>query len=283
MPPTVTIIGEGRVGGSLAQRLRDVGESVSVVHRSNFSEWLRTGSIGRILVIAVKDADLTRVIHDIAQANLNSKDDASDNAGRTLSGVVVFHVNGSLGTTVLNELAREGAKVGAAHPFQTFDKVDPTALDGVGWGVESDDETWPVLRDFIERTGGVAVRLIGLTEELKRIYHASAVAASNFSYAAYELGRRLADSAGIDPALFLIPIMRRTLQNAASAMQANEPFGVTGPLIRGDVEGVRKQLSSIPPELRSMYCYLSLALLEVVRERMDADVVDAMRDVLHLS
>jgi len=116
----------------------------------------------------------------------------------------------------------------------------------------------------------------------KRRYHAAAVAASNFAYAAYELGRRLAESVEIDSEKFLVPIMKRTFENAADAIHDDEAFGITGPLIRGDVEGVRKQLAAIPDDLKPMYCHLSRALLEVVKQKMPAETVQQLEEVTRL-
>lgn len=291
----VTIIGNGRVGGALAARLRERGVDVAVVDRQHFEEFLTsTSPIGDLLIIAVKDA----VMRDVIERTASSR-------SADLDGVVVLHVNGSLTPDVLAPFKQYGALIASAHPFQTFRDADPKVLDGVGWGCQASDVRRPAsdvqrptsdvrrpstvtsaadaVKQFVAATGGVFVDLGEMTPEEKRLYHASAVAASNYAYAAYELGRQLAGRVGISAETFLIPIMRQTFENAADALRDNTAFGVTGPIVRGDVEGVQRQYAAIPDDLKPMYRHLSLALLEVVGGKLEPHTVDAIRRSLDAS
>lgn len=264
-----TIIGMGRVGGALSARLQQRGVHVHGVAHADFTAWLTSHTpIGELLILAVKDAALDNVVHAIAHSH------------HALIGVIALHVNGSLRPYVLHPLTDLGASIAAAHPFQTFGDADPAALEGIGWGVECTDDDWPTLDAFVHGTGGVPVRLTDMTDERKRIYHAAAVAASNFTYAAYQLGRDLATAAGIPPDIMLAPIMQRTLHNAVDALQHDLPFAMTGPIVRGDVEGVLRQLASLPLAQRAIYVQLGLALVEVVRDAHDAATITALRNAL---
>jgi len=184
--------------------------------------------------------------------------------GDQLSGSLVMHVNGSLGTDILEPVRACGAMVAAAHPFQTFGDADPKLLEGIGWGIECDDDAWPLIEEFVKLTGGFPYRLPKTDPVSKRRYHVAAVAASNFTYAAYDLARELAKDAGIPVAEFLVPIMRQTLQNAARAMYEDAPFPLTGPLVRGDMDAVQRQLDAMPAHLREQYVHLTNALKEVI-------------------
>ncbi len=267
---SLTIIGRGRVGGALAQRATAQGHHVVVVERASFDAWCASSEpIGTVLVVATKDDVLPNVVATIASTRADQ-----------LRGVVAMHVNGSLGTDVLEPMRQCGAFCAAAHPFQTFGSSDPTALDGIGWGVEADDDAWSVVRELVASLGGVPWRFTEMSHDRKRRYHAAAVAASNFTYAAYELARRLASAADIPADVFLVPIMQRTLQNAADALQQNAPFAITGPIMRGDVDAVRRQLEAIPEEDRALYCHLSRALLDVVAGQWSNEQRRAMEHVL---
>ena len=267
---SITIIGRGRVGGALEQRATAVGYHVNAIGRDAFALWCTSdASLDDIVVIATKDDVLPNVVEAIASARADQ-----------VRGVVAVHVNGSLGTDVLEPMRQLGAFCAAAHPFQTFGSPDPSALDGIGWGVESDDAAWSIVQELITSLGGVPWRFTEMSDDRKRRYHAAAVAASNFTYAAYELARRLADAADIPTDVFLVPIMERTVQNAASAMHAGAPFAITGPLMRGDVDAVERQLEAIPSEERPLYCHLSRALLDVVSETWDPELRTAMERVL---
>ena len=266
----VTIIGGGRVGGSIQKRCDERGVSAAVVLRTNFENWCKsTESIGDVLVVATKDNVLESIVEQIALLRTNS-----------LAGVLVLHVNGSADVDVLSPLHAAGAITAAAHPFQTFSSNDPTALDGIGWGVQCSDEAWPRTRAFVEMLGGLPWLLADVTHERKLRYHAAAVAASNFTYAAYELARKLAEDANIPANVFLAPIMKRTVDNATHALSKHEAFAITGPLARGDVDGVRRQFEAIPSEQRDLYRHLSLALLAVVGERLGEETRLEMQRVL---
>jgi len=266
----VTIIGKGRVGGAIYLRCIERDVRVTVVDHQAFETWCaQTDPIGDVLIIATKDNVLPVVVARIVETRRE-----------TLREVLVLHLNGSRGSDVLGVFHSAGSVVGAAHPFQTFANDDPSALDGIGWGVQCDEGAWHKTRSLVEMLGGVPWLLTDMSRDRKRRYHAAAVAASNFTYAAYELARRLAEDADIPADVFLIPIMKRTLENASGSLKMHEAFSVTGPLARGDVDGVRQQYESIPADDRDLYRHLSLALLTVVGARLDADIVVAMREIL---
>jgi predicted short-subunit dehydrogenase-like oxidoreductase (DUF2520 family) len=266
----VTIIGRGRVGGAIHHRLHDRGVDTAVVRRDGFDAWCNgRDPVGEILIIATKDDVLRAVVERIVERR-----------GGDLQNVLVLHVNGSLGTELLSPVHEVGALAAATHPFQTFGDDDPSALDEIGWGVQCDDAAWQRTREFIELLGGIPWLMTDVSHERKRRYHAAAVAASNFTYAAYELARRLADDADIPADVFLIPIIQRTLKNASEALEKNRPFAITGPLMRGDVDAVRRQFESIPTEERDLYRHLSLALLHVVGGGLDPETRVEMEMVL---
>lgn len=255
----ITIVGPGRVGRALARRCRERAIDVTLVTRAEFDAWCAsTDPVGEVLCITTKDDVLADIAERIAARR-----------GADLRDVLVLHVNGSLGTEVLAPLTRTGARVAAAHPFQTFGDDDPTALDRIGWGVMCAADAWQHVCEFVERTGGIPWLLTDVSHERKRRYHAAAVAASNFTYAAYELARRLAREADIPADVFLVPIMERTLHNATQALREGAGFAVTGPIVRGDVEAVRRQLEAVPVEDRDLYRNLARALLDVVGSGLD--------------
>lgn len=265
----VTVIGTGKVGGALCRRLINKGVSIHPVSHSGYEKWLNSDSpIGEVLILAVKDDVLNKILIEI-----------KTNKGPVLNGVTVLHVNGSLGRDVLAMLESDGAHIAAAHPFQTFAEDDPSALDDIGWGIDASEGAMSTVKALVSFTGGVPVRLSDTSDAGKRRYHAAAVAASNFAYASYELARQLAEDVGIDPHVFLVPIMQRTFENAADAIHDGEPFGITGPLVRGDLAAVEKQLRAMPDHLRPMYKHLSLALLEVESLQLSSETKLALQKV----
>jgi predicted short-subunit dehydrogenase-like oxidoreductase (DUF2520 family) len=268
---TIGILGVGRVGGSIHEALNTQHgiEHFAVRHLAD------APFMPDLLLLCVPDGELSSVAHDVAVWYTSTATTTN-----TQPRCIVAHTAGSMTPDVLASCEVVGMHVAAMHPFQTFARVDATVLDGIAWGVECTDEDAPLCVEVVRVLGGTATRLANMTAERKRIYHAAAVAASNHLYAAIALARAAADDAGIPAHHFLMPIMHRTLVNAGTALRANEPLPVTGPLVRGDVDGVREQLHALPSALREPYAALSIALLELVGHGLDRAIVDELRDVL---
>ncbi len=246
---SITIIGKGRVGESIVG-----SQHAATLHSISAREFCAnpdstTISPSDVIVLATRDSALAEVIKKLSMHHAD-----------VLRGALVLHVNGSLGADILEPLRIHGALIAAAHPFQTFAKADPALLTGIGWGVECDDQAWPLTEEFVRLVGGFPFRLPKTDPVSKRRYHAAAVAASNFTYAAYDLARRLAEDVGLPAEEFLAPIMRQTLENAITALKSNATFPITGPLIRGDMEAVQRQLEAMPAHLKEQYVHLTEAL-----------------------
>lgn len=247
--PTISIVGQGRVGAALMRRCVDRGLTVVAVGRMSYDAWL-TQPATDVVVLAVREEHLASITAD-ARAHQHCE------------GSLVVHVSGLLGPEVLRELS---SRVAAAHPFQTFGVDDPAVLDGIAWGVDCDDPDWLVLEQFLAAIGGRPVRLPRLTKEMRLQYHASAVAANNVVYAAYSLARELARSVQIDPSAFLVPIIEQTTRNAVQAITTDQPFAITGPIARADIGAVVEQLQALPEHLRPMYQHLGLALIDALAD-----------------
>ena len=268
MISTVTIIGAGKVGRSIeAQAViptqAEIHTRTSVISAREFLSSSTPGQAHSsfvpghsVVVLACRDSQLGDIVAVLAE-----------HYAQSLAGALVLHVNGSRGTDVLRPLQEHGALISAAHPFQTFAKADAVLLDNIGWGVECADDAWEPTAEFVRLTGGVPFRLPRTDAASKRRYHAAAVAASNFTYAAYDLARRLAEDAGIPVETFLAPIMRQTVENAIDAIKQDAPFPITGPLVRGDMDAVQRQREAMPDDLRQQYEHLLSALAEAIKDR----------------
>ena len=79
---------------------------------------------------------------------------------------------------------------------------------------------------------------------------------SNYLNTLAALGRSIAKSAGIDPELFIPPIMKTTLENNF----VSDDIPLTGPIARADIETLVSHLEALtdyPLNLRS-YCLIGL-------------------------
>jgi predicted short-subunit dehydrogenase-like oxidoreductase (DUF2520 family) len=116
----------------------------------------------------------------------------------------------------------------------------------------------------------VIVRCLGghvllLAEKDKPHYHAACALASNAFVALEWTAARLLEGAGVpsDEALrTLLPLVQGTLQNVKSL---GPEKALTGPILRGDVETVRRHLAALrsEPEARRIYAALGRQALRL--------------------
>lgn len=266
----VGVIGAGKVGLSIARALQS--KDIPTWVQSRRDPLPLPPFIPSVIVLAVADAEY----QERAQA-------LADWIGDDLAGVLVVHCSGRLPVDVLHACAQRGARAAAIHPFQTFASVDAQLVEGIGWGVECLDVDALRCYEFVELFHGTPHRLPIGDLDAKLRYHAAAVAASNLLYASLSLARATAEVADLSATDFLMPIVRQTVANASRSIEHGLPFGITGPLIRGDVEALRLQLHALPPELRPRYALLHLALLDAVASTLSEETVLSIRDVLTIT
>lgn len=203
---------------------------------------------------------------------------------RLTAGNIVFHCSGALGSGELAAAVACGAAVASIHPLKTF--ADPViavaTFAGTSCGVEGDAAARAVLAPAFEAIGA---RLFALDAAGKTAYHAASVLVCNDLAALLEAGTRAYALAGIAPeaALSLMaPLVRETLDNVFSMGTAR---ALTGPVMRGDVEVVRRQLaalSSAEPRVAAVYRSLGLIAVELARKAggAEAAALNAIEDLL---
>ncbi len=244
---TATIIGAGNVGVTLAKKLDfETGFELIINSKSgrynaienglsseNLVDWETAELEGKIIVICVKDSDIDEVVNQLC-----------NQYSEKLNGKLVFHTSGTLPKECLEKLVPFGAKIAAAHPFQTFYFNDAKYLKGVSWGVDSDENEFKAITQFIELIGGKAIKLSAESVKKKALYHISAVAASNFMALSIDLAKEIAEEAGLDAKDFLPQILETTLKNNIKQMGSDTP-AITGPVVRGDVETIAMHIEAL--------------------------------------
>jgi predicted short-subunit dehydrogenase-like oxidoreductase (DUF2520 family) len=212
---SVTVIGSGRAGSAIAARLRERGVEVRPE--------------GELRLLCVPDAAIRQVAASIA------------------AGPWVAHVSGA---TPLSALDPHPLRF-SVHPLQTLVRArGPEQLDGAWAAVTAETAAADDRALWLATTLGL--RPFALADDLRAVYHAAAVVASNFLVTLYRAAASLAADAGAPPSA-LIPLMRRTIDN---------DFELTGPIARGDWETVELHLAAIrehEPRLEALYTALAEA------------------------
>jgi len=256
------IIGAGIVGTALAVKLTEAGHECIGIHTRSRLSYERFRSylnkdhlLLEELVPAVGFLFITTqdgMIRSIAE-NLVAK-------GLIIPEQVWIHCSGSLPSSILR--VQEGLPVRclSLHPLQAFASVDNalTILSGTHFGVEGEGEE--LGEGIVNDLGGIPHKILA---NVKTLYHAGAVVASNYLAVLAALAVELFAEAGIqrEEALdSLLPLMKGTLSNLE---QVGLPQALTGPIARGDVQVVQGHLGQLPPKLTEIYKGLGLKALEL--------------------
>jgi predicted short-subunit dehydrogenase-like oxidoreductase (DUF2520 family) len=199
------------------------------------------------------------------------------------TGASVVHASGATGLDALAAAAAVGARTLSVHPLQTCPTVEAAVerIPGAAFAVTAVGEEAFALGERLARDAGG--RPFRIADELKPLYHAAAVFASNYLVTITALAEELERSAGVpDPLDALGPLQAATLANVARVGPA---AALTGPAVRGDAATVRRNLEALderyPDAVRPYVALADLALELADREgRLPAAGREAVREVL---
>src|SRR5918912_4060992 len=173
---SVNVIGRGRVGSAVAERLRERG----IALRDDRAE---------LVLLCVPDAAIAGV------------------AAAVEPGPWVAHTSGATPVAALAPHRRRFS----VHPLQTFTRArGAEQLDGAYAAVTGDTRDAVAAGFDLARTLGLEP--FEIADEDRPLYHAGAAVASNFLVTLHAAAAQLATAAGAS-AEALEPLMRRTIEN----------------------------------------------------------------------
>jgi predicted short-subunit dehydrogenase-like oxidoreductase (DUF2520 family) len=176
-------------------------------------------------------------------------------------GRVALHSSGALTSDELAVLRSRGASVASVHPLMTFVRGSRPALAGVPFAVEGDARAVRLAGRVIADVGGHAY---SIRKKDKAAYHAWGTFASPLFTALLATTEQVAALAGVNRKTAkrrMIPILLQTLANYA-AFDAAGAF--SGPIVRGDVDTVKRHLRVLRrmPAGREVYSALARSALQ---------------------
>ena len=172
----IHVIGSGRVGSTVAARLRERGVAVGA-------------DAPELVLLCVPDGAI------------------ADVAASVEPGPWVAHVSGA---TPLAELAPHDRRF-SVHPLQTFSLArGPEQLDGAWGAVCAETDEARAAGVWLAETLGL--RPFDLDDSARTLYHAGAVFVSNYLVTLHRAASRLFESAGAPPEA-LEPLIRGTIDN----------------------------------------------------------------------
>jgi predicted short-subunit dehydrogenase-like oxidoreductase (DUF2520 family) len=279
MSPTISVIGAGRVGQTIAKRLHKLGWRIgAVVTRSRTSARAAVRAIGA----GTPHATLTPEALNADVILLSVADDALENVAQKLAKFgraiiakksqekVALHTSGALDHRVLAPLARHGAATGSMHPMQTFSGRSTPHLDGVIFSIEGTPSARRAAQKIARLLGGTPV-IISASD--KPAYHASGTSVAGHALALIESATQTLMKIGFTrhrANQALLPLIRQMLDNYESL---GPHAAWTGPLSRGDYATIAKHakaLRQFPREFQEAYAALAQLSTRVLSKKSAA-------------
>jgi predicted short-subunit dehydrogenase-like oxidoreductase (DUF2520 family) len=274
---TVAIIGAGRVGSSVGFLLARAGYAVTAVAAQTAASRERAlafigggesatdvvkASGADIVFITTPDRSIQDVCGEIARG------------GGLKPGTLVVHMSGAHSLDLLSAAKEAGACRAVVHPLQSVPSMEQGVrnLPGSYFRVEADPEALATARELVKALGGIELVMPKWTSDRHSaaLYHAGAVAVSNYFVALVDYGLKFYEALGADRHEALkavLPLIKGTLGNIETL---GIPAALTGPIVRGDVETVRGHIEAMherTPELLELYKALAKQTIAVARVR----------------
>jgi len=182
------------------------------------------------------------------------------------------HCYGAASTEILQPAAEQGAVTGSFHPLQTFAGVAgpedvATRLSGVTFALSANGWLDRFLRTLAQQLGG---RAVTIPDSGRALYHSAAVMGCGHVAVLLQAAVEIWQALGFtrqQAIESLYPVSRATLD--AVAKEGIEA-GVTGPVVRGDIDTIRSHLEALfqtLPELAPLYGALTAASLPLAAKR----------------
>jgi predicted short-subunit dehydrogenase-like oxidoreductase (DUF2520 family) len=272
MARTVSIVGAGRVGQTLARRLRQLGWRIGAV----VTQAMKTS---KAAVRAIGGgAPHARLTPDVLAADVllvTTPDGALKKVAKALAsfpkgnyrGKIALHTSGALDRRVLAPLARRGVSTGSLHPMQTFSGRGTPQLKGVIFAVEGDRAARRTAQQIARALGGIPVAIRGNS---KPAYHAAGALVAGLALALLEAATQTLTALGFSRSRAqqaLLPLIRQMLDNYE---RLGPQAAWTGPISRGDFSTVTKHgraLRQYPREFKDTYAALSLLAARLLSEK----------------
>jgi predicted short-subunit dehydrogenase-like oxidoreductase (DUF2520 family) len=263
MARTISIVGAGRVGKTLGERLRELGWRIgAVVTRSTATSRAAVRFIGA----GVPHASLSPEIFDGDVVLISTPDNVlapvakalARIGGSALRGKIVLHTSGALDRGELAALAHLGASTGSLHPMQTFSGRGVPKLKGVIFAVEGDRRALQVAKQIARTLGGIPVPIDGKN---KPIYHATAVLVAGSEFALMEASIQMLVRIGFTRRRALQTLLPLTRQMLDNIERLGPRAAWTGPISRGDYAIVAKHAKALeryPREFQEAYATLAM-------------------------
>ena len=274
-PPTLNLIGAGRVGQTLAHlwtrhgvlRVQDVLTRSPDSARTALDFIAPDVSMARAVaqIADMRPADIWLLAVPDAQIAACAQELAAHARQRGDSPALAFHCSGAQSAELLAPLRELGWSVASAHPVLSFASAQSAVAQfaGTPCALEGDAFACDALRPLFTAIGAAC---FDLRSQDKVLYHAAAVLATNFAPVLQALAEDAWRATGMPDALVL-RLRERLLRNLVDNIAALGPQkALTGPAARGDFAAIARQADVVAdwdPQAAAAYRALSALALRM--------------------
>lgn len=268
----IGFIGAGRAGTSVAKYF-SAARNTTIV--GFFSERLSDAAESAEFTSSAAYKTAETLLADSDVIFITTGDHAISGVWKTLdkdvlTGKIIAHLSGSLGSDVFSGAKDYGTVVGSLHPAYAFDNkfTSYKNLGGAVFTAEGDEKFLEAVGAIIKSLGN---RLIIIASENKKLYHAAASLASNHLLGLLNICIGILGQCGFsedDARTLLRPLMTGNLINA---LEGGTEQALTGPIERGDTATVRAHLNALDTADQKVYNALGKSVLELARRKHSDD------------
>jgi predicted short-subunit dehydrogenase-like oxidoreductase (DUF2520 family) len=279
----IAVVGAGRVGTALAVLWRRAGHEIVAVAGGPATHERAAAHLAGVPVLEPAEAARGAEVVLISTPDARIRGAAAEIAPSLAPGASVAHASGATPLDALEPAAAVGARTLSVHPFQTCPTVEAAVerMAGATFAVTATDEEGFALGERLAADAGG--RPFRIADDVKPLYHAAAVFASNYLVTVSAIAEEVLAAVGVpDPLAALGPLQAATLANVERVGPA---AALTGPAVRGDAMTLERNLEALAarvPEAVGPYVALAdLALGLAERSgRLRAEGRAAVQEVL---
>ena len=248
---SVVFIGSGNVAWHMSQSLHEAGHKVLQVysrdlsHAEELAKRVNAEAINKpeminqdadAYIISVSD-DSISVVAETLHTTLSEKNPNEPH--------VIMHTAGSVSIDVLHDATEHAAVL---YPMQTFTKHRQVNFSEIPLFIEATDKISESIVTSLANS--ISKHVVNINSAQRSKLHLAAVFASNMTNHCYRLAERIVNEAGIDFSLYA-PLI---IETARKASMMSPRDAQTGPMARGDVKVMNKQLDMLSdPIMKEMY------------------------------
>ena len=263
----IGFIGAGKVGFSLGKYFSKAGLEVCGYYSKSPSSAIKAAQF----TASSNFIDLKELIINCNLLFITTPDDNVKEVWLTLlkfdlKDKIICHTSGSFSSAIFSDINTTGAFGYSIHPMFPFpDKLNSYKnLNKAYFSIEGDPSYFKELKILLETLGN---KVITLKASEKALYHLANVTVSNLVLSLLHIGTGYLEECNVSHEEALNALFPLIEANITNIRTNGFNAALTGPIVRGDIETIKKHLKVIPNNDYSLYKRLSVNLIKLAEQK----------------